>query len=207
MQVKICGLQTSSDIQIINKFLPDYAGFVFATSKRQVSKTQARDLISDLNSQVIPVGVFVNLELGKLQEIVNVTQIKVIQLHGDETEAYILELKKNFPQLEIWRAIRATTAQQVLRALVGSADKILLDSFVPGEYGGSGRLANWDILAGIKPKKPLILAGGLNTENISAACKLDNIWGVDVSSGVETNLAKDSEKIAEFIKLAKAEAQ
>lgn len=203
MKIKICGLRSLTDIQIVNKYLPDYAGFVFAPSKRQVNQIQARELINVLSSEIIPVGVFVNLALHELQEIVTVSQIKVIQLHGDETPAYLRKLKKSLPQLEVWRAIRATSAQQILDALSSSADKILVDSFVPGEYGGAGKLANWEALADIKASKPLILAGGLSPENISAACKLNNIWGVDVSSGVETNLVKDSNKIEKFIELVR----
>ena len=97
MKIKICGLRSLTDIQIVNKYLPDYAGFVFAPSKRQVNQIQARELISVLSSEIIPVGVFVNLALPELQEIVTVSQIKVIQLHGDETPAYLRKLKKSLP--------------------------------------------------------------------------------------------------------------
>ena len=203
MKVKICGLQSLADVQLVNKFLPDYAGFIFAPSKRQVSRRQVCEFVQVLKREIIPVGVFVNLPLLELQEVVEASKIRIIQLHGDETEKYLQQVKQSFPQLEVWRAVRATSQSELSRGMDSCADKFLLDSFVQGEYGGSGKLANWEILSGLEFDKPIFLAGGLNIDNIMEACELNNIWGVDVSSGVETNSVKDVAKVELFIKLVK----
>ena len=198
---KLCGLRSIEDIQIANRYLPDYVGFVFAPSKRQVTKEQAKGLIAQLNPAILPVGVFVNAPLEELLEIAQTVGLKVIQLHGEEPPELVEQLKQN-SGCEIWKAIRVKNEQSVENIERYHADRYLMDAYQPGEYGGSGKQFQWELIQHL-PKERLILAGGLNYQNLIKAVTTVSPYAVDLSSGAETDGHKDESKVKHLIELMK----
>lgn len=202
-KIKICGLKRKKDIEIVNKYRPDYIGFVFAESKRKVIKEQAMELRKILNSDILAVGVFVNEDIDKIVDLVEDKVIDLIQLHGDEDKEYIIKLREALltKQIDakIIKAIRVESGDNVKEILMRNdlLDYILFDTYSSKEYGGTGQAFDWNILKDIK--QPFFLAGGLNSENVNDAIKTCNPYVVDVSSAVETDGYKDEEKIKEFI--------
>lgn len=196
VKVKICGLRRIDDIEFINKLRPDYAGFVFAESKRQVDINLAYKLISKLDKNIKTVGVFVNESIDKVLNTAMTLKLNILQFHGDETMDYI----KHFKDFIVWKAIRVKCKSDIEKINQYDVDAVLLDSFTTGNYGGTGRRFDWDILREFKINIPVILAGGLNASNIEDAIKKVKPYAVDVSSGVETEGHKDFNKIKEFIK-------
>ena len=205
-KIKICGLKRKKDIDIVNKYRPDYNGFVFAGSKRKVTKEQATELRKMLNSDILAVGVFVNEGIDKIVDLVEDKVIDLIQLHGDEDKEYIIKLREALltKQIDakIIKAIRVKSGDKKRcfknnSKLITQIDYILFDTYSSKEYGGTGQAFDWNILKDIK--QPFFLAGGLNSENVNDAIKTCNPYVVDVSSAVETDGYKDEEKIKEFI--------
>lgn len=180
MKVKICGIKTLEEIGYCNELLPDFIGFVFAKSKRQVSIMQAEYLKSQLDKRIKAVGVFVNEDIDIILAITKRNIIDLIQLHGNETNEYIEKLKKQ-TNLPIIKANDSFT----------NADYVLFDNIEPG----SGK--EWDFKS-IKSDKYFFIAGGLNINNVKEAIKL-NPYAVDVSSGVEENGFKSYKLMKEFI--------
>lgn len=195
-KIKICGLTRLEDIQMVNKWSPDYIGFVFAKSKRQVTLDQAKALKAGLNPGIQSVGVFVDSPIPIITLMVSENIIDIIQLHGNEDELYIKQLKKSV-SCPIIKAIRVQDTSDILKGEQLPADYLLLDTFVKGEQGGSGKTFDWDLIP--RKIKPYFLAGGLNSENIHSAINCCQPYCVDVSSGVETKGIKDNTKIADFI--------
>lgn len=197
VKIKICGLTRLQDIDAVNEYLPDYAGFVFAKSRRRVSAEETRSLVRELSPSITAVGLFVNETLDNVLETVEKTGVHVIQLHGDETDEYIRRLRKR-TDCEIWRAVRV---REHVDEISGAADRYLFDAYVDG-YGGGGKVFNHEYLDKIDMSSHL-LAGGLNADNIAAAARKVKPYAVDVSSGVETDGVKDRAKIRELIKIIK----
>lgn len=197
VKIKICGLRREEDICIVNKYLPDYAGFVFARSPRQVTVEWAEHLRMLLDKKIIPVGVFVNEAPEVIVELVKKGIIDVIQLHGDEDETYIRQLRGLIPGAVIMKAVRVQRREQIQEAERLECDYLLLDTFSKDVYGGSGQQFD----KGMIPKlgKPYFLAGGLSVENIGRNLARCNPYAVDVSSAVETDGIKDESKIKEFV--------
>jgi len=194
MKIKICGLKRVEDIEIVNKYKPDYVGFVFAESKRQISISQAEELINQLDFNIKPVGVFVNQTIEFVMSSVE-AGIKIIQLHGDEDEAYINELRKF--NILIIKAVRVSEKSDIEIAEKLPCDYLLLDTYVKNEYGGSGKSFDWSLI----PKniqKPYFLAGGINMGNIKEAAKT-GAYCLDISSGAEENGLKSADKIKEIM--------
>ncbi|NLZ47125.1 MAG: phosphoribosylanthranilate isomerase [Clostridiales bacterium] len=196
MEIKLCGFRREEDIVCANKVLPDYIGFVLAKSKRRVAPKELEKLTEILDKRIKSVGVFVNEDISEVLELSKFLQ--VIQLHGDENEEYIKALKKVFKG-EIWKAVRAKTPKDIEDACCGSADRILIDSFVANAYGGTGKALDCNTVRNAEITKPFFIAGGLNTENIVSAIKETSPFGVDISSGIERNDFKDAKKINEII--------
>lgn len=196
-RVKICGLRRMEDVQAVNEARPDYAGFVFAKSPRQVTAQQAAVLRTGLSPSIVPVGVFVNEKQAVIEQLYRDGVIAAAQLHGQEDAAYLRSLKRD-TGLFLIRAVRVRDKADVEQAqeLAPETDLLLLDS-----GAGSGLLFNWDLLRGFSG--PYLLAGGLDAENVQKAIRLLHPFGVDVSSGVETNGFKDPGKIAEFVRRAR----
>lgn len=196
MKIKICGLKTIEDIHMINRQKPDFVGFVFAGKKRKITPEQAAEMKKNLLPQIESVGVFVNEEQDRIAELVKNGVLDYIQLHGDEDETYIRQLKERTGK-PIIKAVRVRSREDILRAWELPCEYLLLDTFKADEYGGSGETFRWDLIPELE--KPYFLAGGLNSENISEALKWCRPWAVDVSSSVETDGRKDEEKVKRFI--------
>lgn len=197
VKVKICGLKRSEDIQFVNHLRPDFAGFVFAKSKRQVDEKTAETLRKELSNEIPTVGVFVNEDREKIRYLCEKGIIQIIQLHGDENAEYIAELKKMLPEIPIIKAVRVRTAEEILAAEKQECDYLLLDTYVEDVYGGSGKVFDKKLIPVLK--KPYFLAGGLNAENVNENIEACNPFAVDVSSAVETDGIKDKTKIKEFL--------
>lgn len=192
-RIKICGLSRLADIDAVNQAKPDYVGFVFAKSKRQIDKETAKALKKALDPDIKAVGVFVNQPFTEIVELAECGIIDIIQLHGDEDESLIPLLKEK-TGLPVIRAMRIKNQHDVQKTM---ADYPLFDTYDQNLYGGSGACFNWDLVANIK--EPFFLAGGLNSHNIEAAIQKIHPFCVDISSGVETNGKKDPEKISLII--------
>ncbi len=194
-KIKICGLTTIEDIRAVNEVLPDYIGFVFAKSKRQVSFKQAQMLKKELSSEIAAVGVFVKESIQTIACIANTNVIDVIQLHGQQTNAEI-EMLQKMCSLPIIKSVSVKTQQDIIQSENINADYILFDNGA----GGTGKSFDWNLLQGIQ--KPYFIAGGIQIENIGEALK-KSPYGVDVSSGVETNGKKDSDKIKQIVHIVR----
>lgn len=192
-RIKICGLRRKEDIAYVNEAKPDYAGFVFAKSRRQVTKEEAKELRKLLHPDIIPVGVFVNEEISVVAELVREGIIDIVQLHGDESEAYIQKLRELVDPITIIKAVRVASEKDLESCNLFSANYFLFDTFSFKEYGGTGRIFDWTLIKDIE--KPFFLAGGINSQNVKVAIDILNPFAVDVSSAVETDGWKNREKI------------
>lgn len=194
MKIKICGLFQSEDIDYVNEAKPDYIGFVFAKSKRQVDLNQAQLLKARLDSQIKTVGVFVDSSIERIVELVDKKIIDIIQLHGHENDLYIRELKK-YINVPIIKAIKVNQAGD-LDNLDYDVNYYLLDN----KISGSGESFDWSVIKDLN--KPFFLAGGIDLNNIEKAIQI-RCFGLDVSSGAETNGIKDRNKIIEIVRRVK----
>lgn len=199
-KIKICGIRDLEGIGYVNKYKPDYVGFVFAQSKRQVDNALAARLKEALDKSISAVGVFVNEPLEHIVSLCQNGIIDMVQLHGDEDGIYLEKLRSCIPNTII-KAVRVKTREQIPTTELKNCDYMLLDTFVEGSYGGSG--VTFDISLIPKSSKHFFLAGGLNKDNIEKVIKKCTPYCVDVSSGVETNMKKDELKIKEIIKLVR----
>ena len=190
VKIKICGLKRLEDVEIVNKYKPDFVGFVFADSKRKVTPDLARQMKQNLDDSIQSVGVFVDAAIDEILEIHEQGIIDMAQLHGSESEDYIDELKKKSNnQLKIINAIEMDDEKDLLEYDNSIADYLLLDS---GK--GSGKTFDWRLIRK-DLKKEFFLAGGLNYQNISRAINEFDPYAIDLSSSVETNGYKDELKI------------
>lgn len=195
-KIKICGIRRVEDAIILNEILPDYAGFILSKQFwRCIDKKQLSEICGILSKNILRVGVFVNESLDYILEYAPF--LDVIQLHGEEDETFIRQLKDK-TTCEVWKAVRVKSSQDIENACNLSADKLLIDSYSKKTYGGSGELANWDLVKNAKISKPFFLAGGISSENCTDAITLVKPYGLDISSSVETNRIKDREKIVEI---------
>ncbi|MDR2484766.1 MAG: phosphoribosylanthranilate isomerase [Treponema sp.] len=197
-KIKICGLFRSEDTAFVNEAEPDYTGFVFAKSRRQVSAAEALRLREKLKDGIIPVGVFVNAPIEEIHALYRDGVIAAAQLHGGEDEAYIAALKALCP-LPVIKALRGDALQGAdTGRLRGGADYLLFD----GGAGGAGTPFDWSLLDPAGPALPWFLAGGITADNIRDAAAF-NPYGIDVSSGAETRGVKDKDKIIRLVELAR----
>ncbi|MCM1053933.1 MAG: phosphoribosylanthranilate isomerase [Bacteroides sp.] len=202
IKIKLCGIRREEDARYLNEFPPDYAGFVFAESKRRVTLEQAERLSSLLLPSISRVGVFVNHPLEEMKSFAEI--IDVYQLHGSEDEGYISRLRKMIPHsCEIWKAVRIRNLSDVTEANGSSADRLLLDAFSANAYGGTGKVFDWDMISGTKISKPFFAAGGINADNLKKAVSSLKPYGIDLSGGIETDGCKDREKIRQIMTLMK----
>lgn len=196
MKIKMCGLCREIDIVYTNGVRPHYAGFVFAESKRRVSMEQAAAFRRLLDPQIEAVGVFVNEDLDKIAELCEKGVIQIVQLHGDETDEYIRQLR-NKTDAKIIKAVRVRDMRDVRSAQELPVDYLLLDTYRKGVYGGTGESFDWSLLETIE--KPFFLAGGISAENIKMALKT-GAYCLDISGGVETEGKKDQKKMQEIMR-------
>lgn len=196
VKIKICGLSRMLDIDFVNEAIPDYIGFIFAKSKRQVSEELAEKLKAKLIPEIKSVGVFVNEEPDKIIRLCKNKVIDLVQLHGDEDEVYITELKKKITN-PIIKAVRVRNPEDIKAAEGENCEFLLFDAYKEGYYGGSGDAFDWTVIS--KVNKPYFLAGGINADNVLQAIAQVKPYAIDVSSGVETEGVKDRNKIIDII--------
>ena len=209
-KVKMCGISKVETIPAVVEAKPDYMGLVFAPSKRQVTVEQAEILVEELHKQCInhydtkvvkTVGVFVNETLDNLVRIADTANLDAVQLHGDEDEAFIQSLKER-TNVEVWKAIQIRSAADVEKWIDSSADMLLFDAYHKDERGGTGEVFDWSSLDAFE--RPFMLAGGIDSTNVARAIRTVRPYGIDISSGIETNGVKDDEKITAFTKIVKS---
>jgi len=209
-KVKMCGISKVETIPAVVEAKPDYMGLVFAPSKRQVTVEQAEILVEELHKQCInhydtkvvkTVGVFVNETLDNLVRIADTANLDAVQLHGDEDEAFIQSLKER-TNVEVWKAIQIRSAADVEEWIDSSADMLLFDAYHKDERGGTGEVFDWSSLDTFE--RPFMLAGGIDSTNVARAIRTVRPYGIDISSGIETNGVKDDEKITAFTKIVKS---
>ena len=194
--IKICGLIDAQEIEAVNLLMADYVGFVFADSSRRINEGIAKRLKEALDKNIKAVGVFVNERIDRIVSICDKGIIDLVQIHGDEDEDYIKELKLRSKKPVI-RAFRIRLMEDIRRAKESQADYVLLDSFTKGVYGGSGRSFPWNMAKEIE--REFFLAGGINGSNVIEAVSSCHPYCIDVSSGVETRGSKDIEKMRDII--------
>ncbi len=211
MKLKICGLKREEDVDYVNQFKPDYAGFVFAGEKRKIDFDTAQKLKRRLSPEIPSVGVFVNADISFIVRLAEEGIVDMIQLHGDEDLNYITELRKcleksdkNIPP--IIKSVRVKSVTQILEDEKLPVDYLLLDAFHENEYGGSGKVFDHTLIPELT--KPYILAGGIDSNNVTDILKTLSArnrspFCVDVSSSVETNGFKDKAKIQQLVQIVK----
>ena len=203
-RVKICGLSRPEDIFQANKLKSDYIGFVFyPKSKRAVTQSPAALLKAMLDKAIKAVGVFVNAELSFIAHLAQAGTIDVIQLHGDENEAYIGQLRQQVAPLDvpIIKAIRVQSEESLHNLGQYPVDFFLFDTYKPGLYGGTGERFNLE-LEQVKIPRPYFIAGGLDAGNVAqVVAENSQAYAVDVSGGVEDAVTglKSAEKMAAFV--------
>ena len=192
-KVKLCGMTRPEDILVARKLNPDYVGFVFwPKSKRFLTREQATELREMLPSDIPAVGVFVDEDPEVILSLVGAGIIQVVQLHGHETEETLnwLRVRTDVP---LWKAFKVRSPEDVAAANESSADLVLLDNGY-----GTGKPFDWSLMEGIR--RPFLLAGGLTPENAEEAIERFHPYGLDVSSGIETDGLKDPKKMTEFVR-------
>lgn len=194
VRIKICGITTPEAARAAADAGADAVGLVFAPSRRRVSVEQAKAIVAVLPPFVSRVGVFVDEAPERIAAIAETCGLDVLQLHGDEPP----EACQWFPR-KVIKAIRIRGPESLEDLERYQVDAFLLDTFVPGEPGGTGRTFDWGIARAAASRFRVILSGGLTPENVTQALEVVRPYGVDVSSGVETGGAKDPEKIRAFI--------
>ena len=224
-KVKMCGISKVETIPAIIDAKPDYMGLVFAPSKRQVTVEQAKTLVEELYKQNVvgnnseaeqtepvtsldtassetikTVGVFVNETVENLLKIAEEVKLDVIQLHGDEDESFIQILKEQ-SNVEVWKAVQVRSAADAEKWIDSSADMLLFDAYHKDERGGTGEVFDWSSLDEFE--RPFMLAGGIDSTNVARAIRTVRPYGLDISSGIETNGVKDDEKIKAFTNIVR----
>jgi phosphoribosylanthranilate isomerase len=210
--VKICGIRDKTHALAAVEAGADFIGLVFAPSRRQVSPQKALplvELVRGLRSRPAVVGVFVNAAAQEVNHIADYCQLDWVQLSGDETWQYCQELKK-----AIIKVIHVSSGQKTdeILADIETGYQLLpekelvclLDSRVGGAYGGTGQVFNWQLAREVSVRFPVMIAGGLTTANVGQLVREVKPWGVDVSTGVESNGLKDASKIRAFVKAVRS---
>jgi len=197
-KIKLCGLSRACDIEEANLLRPDYIGFVFAKkSSRCVAPEKACELKKLLRPEIRAVGVFVNETPESVAELLNSGVIDLAQLHGREDAEYIRRLR-DLTDGPLIQAFKIRSKEDLSRAAASTADEILLDA-----GAGTGTVFDWSLLRNMERR--YFLAGGLNPENVQEAIRDLHPYGVDVSSGIETDARKDRTKMAAFVAAVREE--
>ena len=219
-KIKMCGISKVETIPAVVEAQPDYMGLVFASSKRQVTVAQAKILVSELHKQyanrynrdviqwsndvvqefIKTVGVFVNETLENLVTIATEVNLDAVQLHGDEDEAFIQSLKER-TNVEVWKAVQIRSAADAEAWIDSSADMLLFDAYHKDERGGMGEVFDWSCLDEFE--RPFMLAGGIDSTNVARAIRTVRPYGIDISSGIETEGVKDDKKIKAFTNIVR----
>ncbi len=201
VKVKICGITNINDACTAAECGVDALGFIFyPKSQRYVAPAKAKEMNQKLPSEIIRVGVFVNHEIQEVKEIAQFCGLNLIQLHGDESPEYCAQ----FPISSLIKAVFCQTEKEIQALRNYPVAAILMDARDAGHYGGTGKNSDWRLAIKVKETHALILAGGLNRENIREAIETVRPQAVDINSGVETSPGKkDPNKIREIMKIVR----
>ena len=199
-RIKICGLRRPEDIAAVNEARPDYCGFIveYPKSRRSIDRTTLRELVRGLREKIVPVGVFVNATKELVAELLEEGTIQIAQLHGQESQEYIQELKV-LTEKPLIQAFSIKSKEDVERARESVADYILLDQ----GSGGTGKVFDWSLEGEVG--RPYFLAGGLDVENLREAIGLLHPWAVDLSSSLEIDGMKDAGRICQAVEIVRME--
>ena len=200
VRIKICGITNKEDALAAAHLGADALGFVFATSPRKVSAESAREIIKTLPPFVKTVGVFVDEDPERVSSIAALCGLDILQLHGNESVDYCSSFDR-----QVIKALRMQSRDELknLSKYVDVVDGLLLDTYVPNKVGGTGITFDWQLAVEARKYGRIILAGGLNPENVAAAISMVKPYAVDASSGLERSpRVKDHEKMAQFIREA-----
>jgi phosphoribosylanthranilate isomerase len=202
--VKICGLREAAHARAAVEAGADLVGFAFAATRRYVAPSIVAEIARDLPSTVRKVGLFVNQPPDEIRSIVATCGLDYAQLCGDETPEFCRSL--GVPVIKSLR-VRGPEIERDVEAFVDSAAWCILDGFQPNAHGGTGTSFDWDLARDVAGRYRIVVAGGLNPTNVGDAIRIARPWGVDVSSGVETDGVKDVAKIAAFVAAARQAAR
>ena len=199
-RIKICGLRRPEDIAAVNEARPDYCGFIveYPKSRRSIDRTTLRELVRGLREKIVPVGVFVNATKELVAELLEEGTIQIAQLHGQELQEYIQELKV-LTEKPLIQAFSIKSKEDVERARESVADYILLDQ----GSGGTGKVFDWSLVDEVG--RPYFLAGGLDVENLREAIGLLHPWAVDLSSSLEIDGIKNAGRICQAVEIVRME--
>ncbi|WP_302157567.1 phosphoribosylanthranilate isomerase [uncultured Acidaminococcus sp.] len=205
-KIKLCGIRRPEDVAMVNRAQPDYAGFVFAPGRRQVTAEQAENLRRQLDPAIAAVGVFVKVPVEETAALANRGTIQLIQLHGEEDEAYVKALRE-WTTAPIIRVIRVRGPESLRDLDRYDCDYFLLDTYSGSQFGGLGKTFDHSLLRQARFPRPFFLAGGLDADNVAAAIAGCSPFGVDTSSGIETAGTKDENKIRAFVSAVRKEEE
>ncbi len=197
IKAKICGLRDLENARAAVEAGADFVGFVFAPTRRYVSPDLAASIVRQLPGSVQKVGVFVDEDPEIIRLVARTCCLDYVQLCGDESPDFCREL--GVPVVKSLRVRGLEVAEEVER-YAGAVAWCILDGFQANSHGGTGTAFDWEIARPIARRRPVMIAGGLTPENVAVAISIARPWGVDVSSGVETDGQKDAAKIAAFVK-------
>jgi len=223
-KVKICGIKTTEEVAIINQYPLDYAGFIFASSKRQITKEKAKELIDQLKSTIKPIGVFVDHSFEEIVDIIEYCGLYGVQLHGENQQDF--EYAKKLKRLIISKAIQLKVIWKSISIGKGSGgytknlendeaditnkleidikniepyvNAFVFDTYKQGVKGGTGEVFNWELLDSFDVKVERILAGGISSYNVVDAIHRVRPEVIDVNSSLEVDLMKTKEKVDEL---------
>ncbi len=219
--VKICGISSVKHARAAAAFGADFVGIVFAPSQRQVTLGDAKRIAATLGAAAssgpktatqqaieqalgsrrpLLVGVFADQDADTINSIADDVGLDLVQLSGSEPWEMCSHIRR--PVFKCMKVKEGEDARDILAA-AGEGAIVLLDPYVEGAYGGTGTILDWRVAAAIATERPTVLAGGLAPANVARAIQTVHPWAVDVSSGVESDGVKDSDKIREFILAAK----
>lgn len=217
--VKICGVRSEKAVEALKRLPVDYAGFVFAKSRRQVTPKRAAELIAQLHdvqadeNRPETVGVFVDPTPEQLTKAIELANLDWVQMHGRETPDFCKMAKEQFGVrvIKVMPVAGSTDADSILQSFApytDIVDVLMLDTYDPVYGGGTGRPFRWDILPQVKAWAksnglPLFVAGGVREENVRELIEHYAPDGVDISSGVETDGQQDPVKMENFVKRVK----
>jgi phosphoribosylanthranilate isomerase len=210
--VKICGLREPEHAVAAASAGADLIGFIFAPAKRRITPERASEAIAAARAAAVgplwAVGVFVDADAEEIDEVARISGIDIAQLHGDESRDLPALLR--IPSTKAFQPEPSMTLERVETDIDGWMSTIqppvavLVDGYHPGAAGGTGARADWNLVSALATRVPLMLAGGLDPDNVGDAIRLVQPLGVDVSSGVERGGAKDADLIARFVANARA---
>jgi phosphoribosylanthranilate isomerase len=203
--VKICGITNADDARAAVEAGADAIGLIFAPgSPRRVEPAAAREIASAVPAHVKKVGVFVDEAVETVNRLAREVPLDLVQLHGSETPEFA-----RLVEVPVIKGVRVRRAIDVEHLRAYKASAVLLDAYVEGAHGGTGKTFDWDLARPVvQAGLPVLLSGGLTPENVAEAVRRVGPWGVDVSSGVEARPGrKDHDKVRAFIKNARGAAR